>query len=177
MNGIGQQPNRTDYGGQRGQKEGKAMSTTTAKFEPTHEISYREPPDAEPEVWFVSLRQDGTAVDVDGHTKWRLDELGRWIYTTRDIQLRNWPHGKLTVINLRKPKKIKKGQEPKHMPAGTIITLARREDGSWQGRCSFNGIVCVRESKGLMGLTSALCRAWLKEAGIVTAKPSEADNG
>jgi len=149
------------------------MSTTTKKFEPTHEISYREPPDAEPEVWFVALREDGTAIDMDGRVEWRLDELGRWIHTS--LPLHGWPNAKLSITNLNKPKKIKKGQEPKHMPAGTVLTLMRQVDGSWGGRCEFNGVACQREAKGLMGLTSALCRAWLKEAGIVTAKPNEAE--
>ena len=40
--------------------------STTVKFKPTHEISYSEPPDDEPESWLVSLREDGTAVDRDG---------------------------------------------------------------------------------------------------------------
>ena len=80
--------------------------------------------------------------------------------------MRDWPHGKLTVLNLRKPKKIKKGKEPKHMPAGTVLTLTRQADGSWRGYCVCNGLACERKSKGLVGLTSALCRAWLKEVGV-----------
>ena len=154
------------------------MSTTTATFEPTHEISYSEPPDAEPEVWLVLLRENNTAIDQEGRILWGVNGLGQWIPTFR--QLRGWPDGKLTVVNLRKPKKpkkIKKGQESKHMPAGTVLTLTRQADGSWWGRCEFNGLACNCVAKGLMGLTSALCRAWLKKAGIVTAKPSEAENG
>ncbi len=88
----------------------------------------------------------------------KVNKLGQWIHH----------------IN---PTKIKKGQEPKHMPAGTVLTLTRLPDGSWRGYCVCNGLACERKSKGLMGLTIALCRAWLKEAGIVTAKPSETDNG
>jgi len=149
------------------------MSTTTANFEPTHEISYREPPDAEPEVWVVALREDNTAVDKWGHVKWRVNELGRWMHTS--VPLRAWPDGKLTVINLRKPKKIKKGQEPKHMPAGTVLTLTRQSDGSWSGCCEFNGLACHRKSKGLVGLTSVLCRAWLKEAGVTSALATGTD--
>ena len=149
------------------------MSTTTVKFEPTHEISYREPPDAEPEVWLVALQEDGTAILPEGHVLWLVNNLGQWKHINRTLL--GWPDGKLTVINLTKPKKIKKGQEPKHMPAGTMITLVRQSDGSWKGCCLFNGL--ARKANGLMGLTSALCRAWLKETGIVTAKPNEADNG
>ncbi len=152
------------------------MSTTSVKFEPTHEISYREPPDAEPEVWLVALREDGTAVDEVGCICWCLNERGQWLHNSAR-QLLAWPDAKLTVINLTKPKKIKKGQEPKHMPAGTVLTLTRLTDGSWRGCCEFNGLACSRQSKGLMGLTSALCREWLKEAGIVTVKQSDAENG
>ncbi len=151
------------------------MSTTSVKFEPTHEISYREPPEAEPEVWFVALQEDNTAIDVDGHAPWFLTARGKWLHIDRE--LKQWPDAKLTVINLRKPKKIKKGHEPKHMPAGTTISLTRLTDGSWRGWCEFNGLACSRQSKGLMGLTSALCREWLKEAGIVTVRPSEVENG
>ena len=147
--------------------------STTLKFEPTHEISYREPPDAEPEVWFVALQEDGTAILPEGRVLWLVNNLGQWKHINRTLL--GWPDGKLTVVNLKKPKKIKKGQEPKHMPAETMLTIIRQADGSWQGRCEFDGLSCERESKGLMGLTSALCRAWLKEAGIVTAKPSEAE--
>ncbi len=150
--------------------------STTVKFEPTHEISYREPPDAEPEVWFVALQQDGTTLDLEGRTLWwRVNELGQWEHAHRELLA--WPDGKLTVVNLNKPKKIKKGQEPKHMPAGTVLTLTRQADGSWWGRCEFNGLACNCVANGLMGLTSALCRAWLKKAGIVTVKQNEADNG
>ena len=151
--------------------------STTVKFEPTHEISYlqSEPPGAEPEIWLVALREDGTADDWTGLPIWRVNELGQWTHATR--KFKHWPAGKLSVINLTKPKKIKKGHEPKHMPAGTVLTLTRQADGSWQGRCEFDGIACERKSNGLMGITSTLCRAWLKEAGIVTAKPNEADNG
>lgn len=148
--------------------------STSVKFEPTHEISYSEPPDAEPEVWLVALQEDGTAVDEVGCICWCLNERGQWLHNSAR-QLLAWPDGKLTVVNLRKPKKIKKGQEPKHMPAGTTIAVLRQEDGSWWGRCEFNGLACEREAKGLMGLTSALCRAWLKKAGIVTVRPSEAE--
>ncbi len=140
------------------------MNTISVKFEPTHEISYREPPDAEPEVWFVALQEDGTAIDQEGHTLFRVSGLGQWT-SNPSMHL---PDANLTVINLKKPKKIKKGHEPKHMPAGTILTLERQADGSWKGLCRFNDLTCYRESKGLMGLTSALCRAWLKEAGVTS---------
>ena len=145
------------------------MSTTTVKFEPTHEISYRTPPDGEPEVWIVALQEDNTAVDIDGRVLWRVGASGRWEHTSRKV--RDWPHGKLTVLNLRKPKKIKKGKEPKHMPAGTVLTLTRQADGSWRGYCVCNGLACERKSKGLVGLTSALCRTWLKEAGVTGVLP------
>jgi len=131
-------------------------------FEPTHEISYREPPDAEPEVWAVALQEDGTAVDMDGRILFRVSGLGQWT-SNPSMHL---PDGKLTVVNLRKPKKIKRGHEPKYMPAGTVLTLERQADGSWKGRCVCNGLTSKRESKGLVGLTSALCREWLKEAGV-----------
>lgn len=68
-------------------------------------------------------------------------------------------------------KRVKKGQEPKLLPAGTQIVLTRQEDGSWVGVLVASSVKVQGRSAGLMGLGSSLARKWLKETGArVTGK-------
>ena len=61
--------------------------------------------------------------------------------------------------------RVKKGQEPKLLPAGTVITLVRQDDGSWIGKLIADSIEVKAESAGLMGLGSTLARRWLAQQG------------
>jgi hypothetical protein len=63
-------------------------------------------------------------------------------------------------------KKIKKGQEPKLLPAGATITLVRQDDGVWHGTLkAMDSDVVTVVSAGLMGIVSKLARRWLSLHG------------
>jgi hypothetical protein len=64
------------------------------------------------------------------------------------------------------PGKVKKGQEPKHLPPGSLIVLRMEEDRTWVGQLQAEGITVKVSGAGLMGMASKLARAWLKEKGI-----------
>jgi hypothetical protein len=56
--------------------------------------------------------------------------------------------------------KVKKGQEPKLLPAGATINLIRQENGRWKGKIAAKGIEIEAESAGLMGLGNTLESYW-----------------
>jgi len=134
-------------------------------FTPTHRITYTA--DDEPQqVWLVHLNEDGTAVCESGDVLWRMSQ-GSWIFLGSP-PLKKWPeaNAETRVERLDKPpKKIPKGQAPKHMPVGSIITLRLGPDRQWHGQCECDGTVVERQAAGLMGIASKLCQAWLKESG------------
>jgi hypothetical protein len=64
------------------------------------------------------------------------------------------------------PGKVKKGQEPKHLPPGSLIVLRMEEDRTWAGQLQADGVTVQVAGAGLMGMASKLARAWLREKGI-----------
>lgn len=128
-------------------------------FKPTHKITYTEC--QQTREWLVARQDDNTCLEENGVSRWFLDALGRWV--NLDFPIKQFPDGDLDVINLDKTPKIKKGQESKHMPTGTSITLTRIDDGSWLGVCEYDGTIIERTSAGLIGVAAKLCRDWLKQ--------------
>lgn len=109
-------------------------------------------------------RHTGAAVTETGETCWSMSPQGAWNYTG-PLDIQGFPVGEIQVIAIGKaPKKIKKGQEPKHMPDGTVLMM-RLMGEKWRGSCSADAGTIEAESAGLMGLGSKLCRKWLKEFG------------
>jgi hypothetical protein len=68
------------------------------------------------------------------------------------------------------PGRVKKGQEPKHLPPGALIVLKMEEDRTWSGELRAEGITVQAEGAGLMGMASKLARAWLREKGVAVKK-------
>jgi len=61
--------------------------------------------------------------------------------------------------------RIKKGSEPRHLPAGAVVMLVRLDDGSWSGVLEAGGLRVEKTSNGVMGIVSDLARRWLSSAG------------
>ena len=139
-------------------------------FTLTHLIRYAQDSHVVHE-WKVQLldRHTGAAVTDKGDTCWSLSPQGLWEYYG-PLDVRRFPHGEVRVTKIdTAPQKIKKGQEPKFMPNGTLLAM-RRSGDKWLGTCSSDGKSIEAESAGLMGLGSKLCRKWLKEHGHMIVK-------
>jgi hypothetical protein len=142
------------------------------QFELTHVIKYKEDGVLMRE-WRVQLldRHTGAAITFNGEKCWSMNPNGRWVYSG-PLHLKSWKEGgKVEVISckVKAPRKIKKGQEPKHMPDGTVLQLTLRDD-RWYGTCEADGKSVTGESAGLMGLGSKLCRTWLQQHGHANIK-------
>ena len=70
-----------------------------------------------------------------------------------------------TAVKLASSKRIKKGQEPKALPPGTVVRLIREQDGSWTGKLWAEGTEVSANSNGTMGIISKLARRWLDTKG------------
>jgi hypothetical protein len=68
------------------------------------------------------------------------------------------------------PGKVRKGQEPKHLPPGALIVLRMEEDRTWVGQLQAEGITVNVTGAGLMGMASKLAKAWLREKGVAVKK-------
>lgn len=74
-----------------------------------------------------------------------------------------------------KPRKVKKGQEMKMLPAGTQLAMVKQVDG-WIGRINnlampVPGSTLEAEAPGAMGLMNKLARKYLRAVGVnITGK-------
>jgi hypothetical protein len=74
----------------------------------------------------------------------------------------------------QKSSRIKKGQEVKLLPPGTVFTLTRGADGGWHGTLAAGGVTVEASMGGAMGAMSKLARKWLRTAGVrVTGKVAD----
>jgi len=65
----------------------------------------------------------------------------------------------------------KKGEAFKQLPPGTLVSLARRPDGTWAGTLAGGGTVVEATGEGPQSLTVSLARLWLA-AHQKTSKPA-----
>jgi hypothetical protein len=60
----------------------------------------------------------------------------------------------------------RKGEDVRHLPPGTGISVACGDDGRWVGELTADGVKVHGEGNGLMGTVSGLVRQWYRDHAL-----------